>query len=321
MTLNISTGKISRATKTVIYGTEGVGKSTLASQFPGPLFIDVEGGTSQMDVRRIETPKSWPELVDIVNEVARTPGICQTLILDTADWAEQMLIQHICKKYNQKSIESFGYGKGYTYLAEEWMHLMKAFDAVKDAGMHVTVIAHARQRKIELPDQAGAFDHWEMKLSRQVAPLLKEWSDLLLFLNYKTFVVTTDSNSKKAQGGKRVMYTSHNPVYDAKNRHGLPDEMDLNFAGLAHIFGAHPAKREDSSPRTSGEPSPSPLERLRELMAEAGIEEYELRDFIASRGKQSGETAVSDYPEDFIKKYCLYNWAKIESAINQTKGE
>lgn len=311
MTLNISTGKISRATKTVIYGTEGVGKSTLASQFPGPLFIDVEGGTSQMDVRRIETPKSWPELVDIVNEVARTPGICQTLILDTADWAEQMLIQHICKKYNQKSIESFGYGKGYTYLAEEWMHLMKAFDAVKDAGMHVTVIAHARQRKIELPDQAGAFDHWEMKLSRQVAPLLKEWSDLLLFLNYKTFVVTTDSNSKKAQGGKRVMYTSHNPVYDAKNRHGLPDELDLSFAGIAKIFD-----QGDSSP--AGNRPLSPLERLRELMAEAGIDDYQVREIAAQKKGMDREMPLEEYPDNFVNGWCIKYFDKI---VNMIKGE
>jgi len=304
MKLTINAGKITRAVKTVIYGTEGVGKSTLASQFPGALFIDVEGGTSQMDVRRIEAPKSWSELVEIVNEVSKTPGICETLILDTADWAEQMLIQHICKKYNQKSIESFGYGKGYTYIGEEWQQLMKAFDAVKDAGMNVTIIAHARQRKIELPDQAGAFDHWEMKLSKQVAPLLKEWADLLLFLNYKTFVVTTDSNSKKAQGGKRVMYTSHNPVYDAKNRHGLPDELDLSFDGIAHIF----SKIETVKQQT-------PQERLAELMAEAGIEEYQLRNLVASRGKQDAETPVSEYDDKFVRGYCLKNWDAIVNTI------
>ena len=307
MKLTINAGKITRAVKTVIYGTEGVGKSTLASQFPGALFIDVEGGTSQMDVRRIEAPKSWSELVEIVNEVSQNPGICETLILDTADWAEQMLIQHICKKYNQKSIESFGYGKGYTYIGEEWQHLMKAFDAVKDAGMNVTVIAHARQRKIELPDQAGAFDHWEMKLSKQVAPLLKEWADLLLFLNYKTFVVTTDSNSKKAQGGKRVMYTSHNPVYDAKNRHGLPDELDLSFEGISHIFMKVQPVREQT-----------PQERLAELMAEAGIEEYELRNFIAFRGKQDAETPISQYDDKFVKGYCLKHW---EAIVNTIRNE
>jgi len=304
--LNISKGKINRAVKTVIYGTEGVGKSTLASRFPGPLFIDVEGGTSQLDVRRIEKPATWEELISIVREVAASPDVCRTLILDTADFAESMCIAGILKKYNQKSIESFGYGKGYTYIGEEWQKLMDAFNACITAGINVTVIAHARQRKIELPDQSGSFDHWEMKLTKQVAPLLKEWADLLLFLNYKTYVVTTENNSKKAQGGKRVMFTTHNPVYDAKNRHGLPDELDLSFDGIAQIFNAP-------------QPAQTPLDRLHELMAEAGITEYQVREVAALRGKYPIETPLSDYSDEIVNGFCIKHFNKIVELIR--KGE
>ena len=312
--LNIISGKISRAVKTVIYGTEGVGKSTLASQFPDPLFIDVEGGTSQLDVRRIEANTTWDELLSIVTEIYRNPDICRTLVLDTADAAELLCIKYILQKYNQKSIESFGYGKGYTYISEEWSRLMTAFDACIDKGINVTLIAHARQRKVELPDQTGAFDHWEMKVSKQVAPLLKEWADLLLFLNYKTFVVTTDSNSKKATGGKRVMYTSHNPVWDAKNRYGLPDELDLDFSGIAHIFGTQTPKTVKPEPK-----EPDPKDRLDELMKEAGIEDYELRAFIATRGKYPEETLIAEYSDEFVKNYCLKYWNKIVSTIKTDK--
>ena len=90
MKLNIVSGKISRAVKTVIYGTEGVGKSTLASKFPEPLFLDVEGGTSQLDIRRVEVNGTWDELLSIVTEVFRNPDICRTLIIDTADAAETL---------------------------------------------------------------------------------------------------------------------------------------------------------------------------------------------------------------------------------------
>ena len=31
--------------KVVLYGPEGIGKSTFAAQFPNPLFLDVEEGT------------------------------------------------------------------------------------------------------------------------------------------------------------------------------------------------------------------------------------------------------------------------------------
>ncbi len=57
--LNIKNGKIPRPQKVVIYGAEGVGKTTLAAQFPDPLFIDTESGTAHMDVRRIDRPATW----------------------------------------------------------------------------------------------------------------------------------------------------------------------------------------------------------------------------------------------------------------------
>lgn len=71
--MKISSGKVIRPQKVVIYGSEGIGKSTLAAQFPNPLFIDTEGGTAQLDVRRIEKPQSFEELISIVNEVAADP--------------------------------------------------------------------------------------------------------------------------------------------------------------------------------------------------------------------------------------------------------
>ena len=52
--MNIITGKLPAAKRIVIYGAEGIGKSTLASQCPDPLFIDTEGSTTHMDVKRFE---------------------------------------------------------------------------------------------------------------------------------------------------------------------------------------------------------------------------------------------------------------------------
>ena len=229
--MKISSGKVIRPQKVVIYGSEGIGKSTLAAQFPNPLFIDTEGGTAQLDVRRIEKPQSFEELISIVNEVAADPTLCKTLILDTADWAEQLCITGICNKYKKPGIEDFGYGKGYTYLAEEYSRLLGAFDAVISAGMHVVITAHAKMRKFEQPDEMGAYDRWEMKLSKQVAPLLKEWCDLLLFCNYRTFVVTTQNDTKKAQGGKGTNKNNDKDKNNAKTttRGGVNHDLNLRL--------------------------------------------------------------------------------------------
>lgn len=128
--LNITFGRVARPQKLVLYGVEGIGKTSLAAQTPEPLFIDTEGGTSHLDVRRLQKPASWEELISLIREVAATPDVCRTLVIDTADWAEQLCIDHICAKYKQPGIESFGYGKGYTYLAEEFARMLTACDEV-----------------------------------------------------------------------------------------------------------------------------------------------------------------------------------------------
>ena len=309
--LKISNGRIARAQKVVLYGSEGIGKSTLAAMFPNPLFIDTEGGTAHMDVRRIAKPGTWVELMDILNEVSMTPDICGSLVIDTADWAEQLAVSHVCAKYKKAGLEDFGYGKGHTYLAEEFTPFFRALDRIIGAGIHVVVTAHAKMRKFEQPDEMGAYDRWEMKLSKQVAPLFKEWCDMLLFLNYQTYVVTTENKSTKAQGGKRVIYTSHHPCWDAKNRHGLPEVLDLDYENIAHIF-----EKGEAKPAT---PKETPLSPLRKQMAKEEITDEELRKVIAAKTRYEVSTPLEEYPDSFITGWVQKYWTQIVDVIKASR--
>ncbi len=299
--LNISKGRVTRAQKVAIYGSEGIGKTTFAAMFPSPLFIDTEGGTAHMDVRRIDGIETWEDLIAAVEEVAATPDICKTLVVDTMDWAERLAVDKVCRDYKLKSIEAANYGKGYVYLAETVGELLAALDSVIASGKHVVVTAHAKMRKFEQPDEQGAYDRWEMKLSKQVAPLVKEWCDMLLFLNYKTFVLTTETNSKKAQGGRRVMYAAHHPCWDAKNRHGLPEEMPLDFASIAHIFG--------------GAALAKPADQLRRLLADSGIDEAELQKVVSDKGHYPLDAPIDSYEEKFITGWCIRHFDQIKNVI------
>lgn len=147
--LKITQGPVRRAQKVVLYGSEGIGKSTLAAQFPDPLFIDTEGGTSHLDVRRISFDGSFGDLIETIEAVA-AQDVCRSLVLDTMDWAEQICVADLLKKYRQTSIESFGYGKGYTYLAEEVQQILRAMDKVIASGKNAVIVAHAKMRKQEL---------------------------------------------------------------------------------------------------------------------------------------------------------------------------
>lgn len=258
--MQITKGKRARAQKVVVYGPEGIGKSTFAAQFPEPLFIDTEGSTDNMDVSRLDKPSSYTMLKNEIAWVKANPTVCKTLVIDTIDWAESLVIADVCAQHGKKGIEDFGWGNGYTYTKEEMGRLLNQLGELVDLGINVVLTAHAQMRKFEQPDEMGSYDRWELKLgkktSSQTAPLVKEWADMVLFANYKTVVMTADNGKKKATGGQRVLYTQHHPAWDAKNRHGLPEEMPFDYAGIAHIFNQAQPQPTPQPQQTAPEPAP-----------------------------------------------------------------
>lgn len=237
----ITSGIVYDPQKVIIYGPEGIGKSTFASKFPDPVFIDTEKGSLKLDVKRLPKPSSWAMLLDEVDSVRRGEVQCKTIVIDTADWAEKLCLRSICASKKWDGIEAPGFGKGYVYAKEEFGKLLDLLEEVLLSGRNVAITAHAQISRVDQPDEFGSYDRWSMKTTKWVAPLLREWCDMLLFANYKTFVVKDGDgkNAKgKAQGGQRVMYTTHHPCWDAKNRDGLPEECPFDFSAIAHVIPA-----------------------------------------------------------------------------------
>lgn len=267
--MEITRGIIQGPQKVVCYGPEGIGKSYFASRFPNPLFIDTEGSTKHMDVARLPNPSSWTMLLEEIKYVKGNPHVCDTLIIDTADWAERLCMEELCAKSQKTGIEDFGYGKGYVYLAEEFGRLLNALEELIELGINVVLVAHAQMRKFEQPDEMGAYDRWEMKLQKKTGPMVKEWADMVLFANYKTYVVNVDGQgvdkgTNKAQGGKRVMYTTHHPCWDAKNRHDLLDILDFHFDEIKHcipVRGSAAQPPEQQTTQQTPPPIPPPEQK------------------------------------------------------------
>lgn len=361
--MEIIRGKLPCAKKVVIYGPEGIGKSTFASLFPEPLFIDTEGSTKEMDVARTPTPSSWTMLLEQIQYVKQNPTICRTLIIDTLDWAEFMCIEHVCQKHGKSGIEDFGYGNGYVYSKEEFGRLLNRLEEIVQTGIHIVLTAHAQMRKFEQPDEMGAYDRWELKLGKkttsQTSPMVKEWADMVLFANYKTYSVAVDDKGKKhkAQGGKRVMYTSHHPCWDAKNRYGLPEEMPFEYAGISHIIEAPvAASRETGVPHIEKEvveievsrakevekPQEQPVQRsvvvenkseklfvdsdpdnipqdLKDLMKENNVTEWDIQNVVAAKGYYPSDTPIEKYDEGFIHGVLVGAWPQVYIMIENMK--
>lgn len=361
--MNIIRGKLKKAKKVVIYGPEGIGKSTFASKFPDPVFIDTEGSTNDMDIARFEKATSWQMLTDQIRYVWSNPSVCKTLVIDTADWAEQMCINDLCARNGKKGIEDFGYGNGYVYAKEDFGRFLNLLSDVVDAGVNVVITAHAQIRKFEQPDELGAYDRYELKLGKktqsQTSPLLKEWADMLLFANYKTVSVAVDDKGKKhkAQGGRRVMYTSHHPCWDAKNRYELPEELPFEYDSIRHIVEGTDQKKQEEKPQQpkiekpaaqeqkqeqrQPEPQKAPTKEeqmrmeleqafkvdkrvpkaLRDLMEENAVVEQELMTVVGAKGYFPPDMPIWDYPADFIDGVLVGAWDKVFSMIMEMRNK
>lgn len=281
MAYQITSGRIQKPQRVLIYGPEGVGKTTLAAQFPSPLFIDTEGGSFGSEVRRLPRPDSWQMLLDEVTWVRDYPEECGgTLVVDTLDWAEKLCVAKVCDENDWKSIESPGYGRGYTYVKEEFGRLLNLLSEVVERGLNVCVTAHAVITKFEQPNALGAYDRWGLKLidgkKASVSAMVKEWADAVLFANFKTILIADDKNDKKvrATGGKnRVLYCTHDASWDAKNRWGLPDEVPMEWAQIAPYVPV-PRLPSPAAQAPAGEPDvPFDAEPTREEReARAGLE-------------------------------------------------
>lgn len=183
--MKITKGKQTRPQRVVLYGVESVGKSTFAAQFPKPLFLDIEGGTAHLNVDRCEIG-NWKELLEALAESKTTDY--KTIVIDSADWAERLCIEDLLASTKKTSIEDFGFGKGWVMVAERMSRMLSQIDSVIDAGKNVVLIAHSKITRFEAPDAIAAYDRYELKLSKQSAPLLKEFADELWFLRFKTKV-------------------------------------------------------------------------------------------------------------------------------------
>ena len=251
MTLNAGSLKVAAPTppgpaKVLLYGVEGVGKTTLAAQFPAPLFLDLEGSTVKMKPQpaRMDDVGGFKELKDQLNQIYNTPHQYKTLVIDSVsvldNWVEDFVIERAqADNANINSIEDFGYGKGYTIVEEEIRKFLDGLDAlIKKRQMHIVLIAHSIIRQAVEPGMSASYDRYELNLSKKVAPTIKQWADAVLFARYHDIIIENKDGTKAkgVRGKDRVLYCNHTATIDAKNRFGLPDVVPMTIDSLKPLF-------------------------------------------------------------------------------------
>lgn len=221
------------STKTIlIYGPPKIGKTTLASQFPGSAFIATERGLDSLSVTRWEREdgtyvvRDWEELLMATREVASSADV-RTIVVDIIDHC-----YHFCDKYvcDKNGVEfrldgSLGYGKGSSIIDSKFRAYIKSLTSL---GKGVIFLSHAKAIEKEnapriivpsIPDRAR--------------PLVLGEVDMILF-------ATTESVQENGQPvARRVLKTRPHPGYEAGGRIDLgTDTLPLEYAAFRTAYDA-----------------------------------------------------------------------------------
>lgn len=242
----VTKGKQSAPLRELVYGVEGVGKTTFGAEAPNPIFVG-EDGTKRLDVSRFPVIRSWPDLLVAVQELTVEKHPYESVVFDTLDHLEQVLFAHICEVADEPSIESVGggYGKGYTRAGELWRDILtKVTELQEKRGTNVIFLAHATSEKYS-PPMGEEYDRFSLKLHKKSAQLIKGWAESVLFAAYEDTVKKGRGFGSKKAGDafSRVLYCTRIPAADAKNRYGLPGKINLSFEDFWRLIHREEAER------------------------------------------------------------------------------
>ena len=308
MSLNIIRGKQDVPFSILLYGPEGIGKSSFAAGAPSPLFIDAEGGTTHLDVARVH-PRSWADIRTFITSLGQDTQGFKTLVIDTLDWVEQLIWQHVCARDKKQDIEAYGYGKGYVTAMQEWRGLVADLERMQAATkMNVILLAHSHIKAYQNPEGEN-FDRYQLKLNDKAAGLVKEWPDAVLFANYQQFTKKDGAKAKGFSTGERYVYSVRTATYDAKNRYGLPETMPLSWAEFAK-FARPQATKDLLNEITKLGEEMQPLEDR--LMIQ------QLADRMDPGVRKECLAALDRAGTDNDKLSKLYHWATSQVAERQT---
>ena len=227
-----------RPVKAVFSGAGKIGKTTLVASIPNAVGILTEDGAHAVDAQAFPLCESRDDVYSAIGTLLREDHQFESVFVDSLDWLEPLLHQHVCHANGWQSIEQPGYGKGYIAAAEEWRTLLSGLDALRTTrNMSVILVAHDKVKRFESPLHEG-YDQYVLKLHDRAAAIVSEWADVIGWAHYKILTKTTDGGGfgrkeiKAITTGERILHVEPHPAHMGGNRFGLKN-MPLSWAAFA----------------------------------------------------------------------------------------
>jgi hypothetical protein len=257
----------------LIYGSPGIGKTTLASEFPEAVFLQIEDGTPG-DVEmtgwsKSDLPNGFPDILDALTALYEGEHQFRTIVIDSVTELQRLVFAETCARGDDKgnpknNIEDFGYGKGYVYAQRVMQEIIDGLNALRnDRGMTVVMLAHSTVERFDDPETVS-YDRYEIDLHGKLVGMIERDMDAILLLKKPVTVKTEEQGFNKerarADGGNTVfIHTAGRPAYVAKNRYGMPEKIlyvrGKGFDELARYLPGFAAEAAPAAPAQTMQPT------------------------------------------------------------------
>ena len=240
---DVITGKSEEPPRLIVYGTEGIGKSTFGASAPNPIFVQTEDGLGQIGCARMKLATSLEDVVAQLKRIRDVNHSYQTLVIDSLDWLEQLIFEVVCREYGCKNIERVdgGFGHGYQHARDKWKkEIVPLLNEIRNKrNMAIILLSHSREEKFDDPEYP-AYDRHAPRLNKLACGYLCDWADAVMFATTRK---RRDSDSGKivpvgADGGERILRCIGSATCIAKNRYGLPLEIPFTWTGFIEAVKA-----------------------------------------------------------------------------------
>ena len=226
------------APRLMLYGVEGIGKSTFAAGAPDPIFILTEDGLGSLKCKHFPIATSFDNVIEAIGTLYSEKHGFQTVVIDSLDWLEAIIWREIEEKYDAKDL---AYGKGAIIASDRWREILEGLNALRnDRSMAVILLAHTTIKRFDSPE-VEPYDRYQPKLQERSNAVIREWADAVLFANFKTIVKKDDvgfnkTSNRGISNGERMLFCNERPAYMAKNRYSLPDSIGLSWNEFAEAI-------------------------------------------------------------------------------------
>lgn len=229
----------------VIHAVEGFGKTSFGAQTPKPIFLMTKGETgleTLIDSGRLpEVPhfpeiQDWESLLGAIETLAVEEHEYKSLVIDTINGAERLCHEFVCVRdfggdWGERGFT--GYMRGYEVALGEWRLLLNALDRLRETKrMAIVCLCHTKVKTFRNPEGAD-YERYQADMHDKTWGLSHKWADVVLFGNFEVTVMdgrkeaASDKKGKGVGGKSRMIYTERSAAYDAKNRLGLPPEIEM----------------------------------------------------------------------------------------------